>query len=344
MISRARVAFSGCRRWVPGGVLLAVCAGLLLLNGCQKVPLLAPSSSTIALSTPVTVLPVNGSTEITATVTSSAGQAVHDGTTVTFNTDLGSFEPGASAQTKAGTATVTFVAGSQSGTASITATSGANTSVPSGGTALQIKVGGAAAAAVALNANPPTVPASGGSSTITAIVLDASGNRLPGVPVNFTTTAGTLSASTVTTDASGEAQTTLTTKASSTVSATAGAVGIGTTTAPTVTVGVTSSAPINITLGTPSGTAVGPNLTVPPYAVDRPVNFTATVSANGSVSAPAIDHYAWDFGDGTTTTTTSAAASHIYTSGSPSGGYTITVTAYGVDGTTGTAQVVVQVE
>ena len=338
-------------RWrhrLPGTLLLLLLtAGIGLVTGCRKVPLLAPTSSTISVSAPVSVLPINGSTQVTAVVISSAGQAVHDGTTVTFTTTLGSFAPGATAQTKNGSATVTFLAGTQSGTASIVAMSGSATSTPttsgSTTTALTIKIGAAAAASISLSANPQVVPASGGMSTITATVFDANDNALPGVAVSFTTTAGTLSPSTATTDASGRATTTLTTNAAATVTATAGA---GITTAPTVAVGV--MAPINVTLGTPTGIGLPSNGGVaPPYLVGRPVNFTATVAANGSGSAPVIDHYAWNFGDGATTTTTSGAASHVYTSpagGPAGGGYTVTVTAVGLDGATGTAQTVIQVE
>ena len=423
-------------RWrhrLPGTLLLLLLtAGIGLVTGCRKVPLLAPTSSTISVSAPVSVLPINGSTQVTAVVISSAGQAVHDGTTVTFTTTLGSFAPGATAQTKNGSATVTFLAGTQSGTASIVAMSGSATSTPtttgSTTTALTIKIGAAAAASISLSANPVNVPASGGTSTITATVFDANDNVLPGVSVNFTTTAGTVSPSTATTNSSGRATTTLTTSAAATVSATAGG---GITTAPTVQVGVvaapavsisgpsaaqTAGQPTTFTVGvTPStgggtitdvrvdfgdgnsqdlGTLTGTGISVShtyssagtyvatlsvtdstgqvtkestsvtvtaavpisitvavtsptttPYTHPIVIGFTATVASNGSVSAPSIDHYSWNFGDGnTTTTTTGPAASHLYQSASPSSGYTVTVTAVGVNGAEGTAQVVIIVQ
>ena len=67
------------------------------------------------------------------------------------------------------------------------------------------------------------VPANGGSSTVTAIVFDINGNALRSAPVSFTTTAGTLSSSIVSTDPDGAASTTLTTSQQATVTASVGA-------------------------------------------------------------------------------------------------------------------------
>lgn len=326
---------------------VAVSVAALGLAGCSKVPLLAPSGSTIALSAPVTVLPVNGSTQITAEVISSGGQAVHDGTTVTFTSNLGSFQPAADAQTKNGRATVTFVAGSQSGVASITATSGAANlgasssggSGTSGSTAstpnsLSIKIGGAAASAISLNANPAVVPASGGSSVITATVVDTSGNPLPGVPVTFVTTAGTLSASTAQTDSSGQATVTLTTSVEAKVSASAGTVGAGGTNAaaaasvtveasasPTATIAVSSTAP---------STNQATNFTV---VVEPGTGSTGTNVAGAAIASATIN-----FGDGTiqslgslTTTSSGVTIAHTYTTAKT---YVVTLTVTDVNGQT----------
>ena len=51
--------------------------------------------------------------------------------------------------------------------------------------------GAAAAARLVLTANPQSLPATGGTSTIAAGVQDASGLGLAGVSVSFSTTAGT---------------------------------------------------------------------------------------------------------------------------------------------------------
>src|SRR5581483_6017164 len=65
----------------------------LLAVACQKVPLLAPTGSTITLSASATTLPTGGSTQLIAQVIEAAGTPPHEGTHVTFTTSLGSVEP-----------------------------------------------------------------------------------------------------------------------------------------------------------------------------------------------------------------------------------------------------------
>ena len=113
---------------VKAGVKKAVIATtwLLLAAGaaaCDKVPLLAPSGSTINLSASTKVLPVNGSTGLTAFVTESGGTPVQNGTTVRFTTTLGSVQP-VETQTVNGIAVALFQAGPSSGVAEIHALSG----------------------------------------------------------------------------------------------------------------------------------------------------------------------------------------------------------------------------
>src|ERR1700682_4202494 len=88
-----------------------VCAAPLLAAACEKVPLLAPTGSTITMTTATNALPINGTATIVAQVLESAGTPPHSGTTVRFTTSLGTIEP-ADAQTDAtGRVTVTFKAG-----------------------------------------------------------------------------------------------------------------------------------------------------------------------------------------------------------------------------------------
>ncbi len=204
---------------------------LLVLSGaCDKVDLTAPTQSTITLTTSVTVLPINGRAEITAFVTESAGTPVQNGTSVYFTSTVGVLDP-REARTENGKARVAFVANGQSGTAKIGASSGAAVA-----TEIEIKVGGAAASRIVLNVTPGTVPSSGGTVTLVATVTDADGNRLPGVPVTFTSTSGSLGSGSVVSDANGLATTTLTTNRAATVQATAGGV---------------ESASLSITVNTP---------------------------------------------------------------------------------------------
>src|SRR6185503_2222448 len=106
-------------------------AGLCLVAGvtisafsCQKVPLLAPSGSTISLTTAVNVVPLGGTTEIIAQVIEPAGTAPQRGTLVSFTTSLGTLQPTEVETDTAGRAITRFIAGNGSGTATITALSG----------------------------------------------------------------------------------------------------------------------------------------------------------------------------------------------------------------------------
>src|SRR5215470_9788527 len=173
---------------------------------CNRVPLLAPSGSSITLTTATSILPVNGSATVIAQVVENAGTAPQAGTHVTFTTSLGTIQPNDATTDSSGRATAIFTSAS-SGTATITALSGGATTGTNG--ALKILVGSATVQKVIVSAAPAVVPALGGSSTISATVFDVNGNLMSNIPVTFTTTAGTLSAGVVETATTGVASTTL---------------------------------------------------------------------------------------------------------------------------------------
>src|SRR5688572_28326859 len=93
-------------------------------TACEKVPLLAPTASTISISAQSRSLAPGGTTEITAAVVESGGTPVQNGTLVRFSASLGRVDP-AEVETRGGIATTTFIAGATSGTAQVRATSGA---------------------------------------------------------------------------------------------------------------------------------------------------------------------------------------------------------------------------
>ncbi len=194
------------------------------VTSCTRMALTAPTKSIIALY--ASTSPANdGSINLIATVTEEAGTPVQNGTLVTFTTTLGRLDP-TSAETTNGQATVKFFGDGLSGTATVSAFSGGATA-GSGDTAgnaatLTIQLGAAAADNIIVHAEPSSVPPSGGTTTIIAQVRDAAGNGLPNVLVVFSTTAGTLQFSSVTTDSTGTATTTLTTPGTATVTAAAG--------------------------------------------------------------------------------------------------------------------------
>jgi hypothetical protein len=285
-------------------------------------PLSAPTESTITLYASSTTVGLNGSVDITATVIESAGTPVQNGTVVTFTTTLGTIEP-IEARTNNGKATVKLLAGTRSGTAEIRAFSGGTSS----GDPLTVTVGAAAAGKVELLANPSALPAVGGVVQLTAVVSDAVGNRLSGVPVTFTTDAGVLAATSATTDGNGEARSSLSTTAKARVTASV--------------VGGTSGS-LTATLDIP--VRVGPTvaMTIPASSLvpGVPAVFSVTVTAGGAAVRTAMI----EFGDGdkqSLSTSGTSLVTHVYGS---SGTYIVTAEATDSAGETTRATASVSVQ
>ena len=93
----------------------------LAVIACDKMPLVAPTASTVTVTSGALVLPAGGSTEVSAFVAESGGTPVQNGTAVRFATNLGRVDP-AEAQTRNGMAITTFHAGDVSGIADVRAT------------------------------------------------------------------------------------------------------------------------------------------------------------------------------------------------------------------------------
>ena len=288
MISRNRPRFA----------LVALALGCgFLAAACQKVPLLAPSGSIITLLATTTALPVNGSTDIIAQVIEPSGTPPQRGTRVSFTTNLGSIQPSDAETDTSGKVVVKFFAGSGSGVATISAISGGVAVATAN--AVKIAIGTAAVGGITLSANPTSLSAAGGASTITAAVSDAGGNALAGVPVTFSTDNGTLGSSVVTTDTAGQAQTLLTTSRTAKVTATAGVTTAGTgtggtaaTTAPTATVTVNVNASATVAFSAFSPT---------PALAGQPVSFTLTVTP-ATTGGGVIRQVVVNFGDGSSQT------------------------------------------
>ena len=251
-------------------VALFIALASLVTASCEQVPLLAPSESTITISASTSTLPIAGSTQITAFVSESSGTPVHNGTLVRFTSTLGRVEP-PEVETHGGSATTTFIAGNASGIAEIRATSGGATggdgATPTN--AVLIRIGAAAANSVVLTASPSRVPATGGTITLIGSALDASGNRLTGVPVTFSSDAGTLSATVAVTDSNGEARVALTTNREARVTAFAGdktsaVFTVAVSTATSLTLATSPAAPLS---GTPVTLTITPVAGIAPRVV-----------------------------------------------------------------------------
>ena len=277
---------SDTRRVRLAGTLLVMT--MAVTGACNSAQLLAPTSSTITVSAPTRLLPSGGSTEITAFVLEQSGTPVQNGTTVRFSTTLGRVDP-VEAQTQNGLATTTFFAEGGSGLAEIRATSGAASGGTQNTNIVQVTVGAAAVNTVTLRANPGSVGPGGGSVELIATVVGEDGQALSGVGVTFSTDQGTLSDSTATTDASGEASTTLTTSQQAVVSAIAGV-----TTSTNVTITVRSGPIVTIACAPASGT------TCAAVQADT-TNNTATVvfTITRATGSSTLSTATLDFGDGT---------------------------------------------
>lgn len=317
--------------------LFAAVIGLLGTAGCDKAQLLAPTSSTITVSAAARVLPLGGSTEVTAFVMEQGGTPVQNGTTVRFTTTLGRVDP-VEVQTRNGVALTTFFVGNSSGIAEVRATSGGASGGADNLNLVRITVGAAAVNTVTLRANPGNVGPGGGAVELIASVVGENGQPLEGVTVTFNADQGSLSASTARTGAGGEARVTLTTSQQTVVSAIA-----GTKTSSNVTISVRSGPILSITCAPASGTG---NCA----AVQANASNTATVlfTVTKPTGSSTLRAATIDFGDGTSQNLGNlaggtATVTHTYTgpSGSTARPYTATVQATDINGESAAASTTV---
>ena len=316
-----------------------LCLAAVLTVACDKVPLFAPSQSTITLTAGQRVLALNASVEVTAVVVEPSGTPVQNGTAVRFSTTLGRVDP-VEVETRNGVATATFHAGSTSGIADVRAISGAaGGTTPAAGNAaattatnvVTFTIGAAAADTVTVRTNPSSVPASGGIVEVSAIVLDARGQGIAGIPVTFSANNGTLTNIVSISNANGVATVGLTTNVTTKVTATVGSKAVADA---TVSVLGTPSITINCT---GSGTTPGSSCS---QTVGLPFTFTI---AKASTSTPLVSAFL-DFDDGNRaslgTLSSPVTVTHTYFSQNP---YTARVTATDINGQTTTASVAVNV-
>jgi hypothetical protein len=329
--------------------LFPLAAGLVAITilscalACDKVPLLAPTGSVISLFASSSTIPLNSEIEIvanviengtapttpttpttpanpgatpaptttTSTTTAGAGTPVQNGTLVSFTTTIGRIEP-SEARTNNGQVRVKFISSGQSGTATITAFSGG-----ASGKLENLKVGSAGAERVLITASPQTLGPSGGSATITARVEDVSGSGLSGVPVTFTTDAGSLSSPSVNTDSLGVAQTTLTTSRAAKVTANVAG----------------KTADVTVGLNPRTGISISPPSTQ--VSAGQPAAFAIKITSGSTGNVPNIRDVTVDFGDGRSQSlgaiSGDATIQHTY---NEAGTYTVRATAIDVSGFT----------
>jgi hypothetical protein len=317
---------------------------LLPLAGCDKAAPEAPAGSILAVSANPTRIALNGQSIITVIGRQPDGNPLNEGTEVRLTATLGSI-PSIVTVDRNGTATAVFKSDGEQGTATVTASTGSggsgggSTTSDSGSstgvltTSISIPVGvpsGPSATSIILQPTPTSLPSTGGSVSLLAVVRDQNGQPIANQGVNFTTDLGTLRSkgATVTTNASGTAKDTLTLTAAdlsnnaSTVMVTVQTVGNdGKVTTAMATIHIQGSKPVasfSYSMG----------------STQLEVQFIDTSTSQGALT------YSWNFGDGASSSQQNP--SHLYAS---AGTYTVvlTVTDTSQQSSTATARIVVPV-
>jgi len=156
------------------------------------------------------------------------------------------------------------------------------------------------ALSVTMSATPDQLPRDGSSqSVVTFTVRDASGRPVSGQRLSLSTSAGSLSASTVTTNSAGEATVTFTAPPTATIANAAiiRAIPVGT--------DAGNAAPRDLAIsftGTPNATAPLPSFTFTPTSPQAgiPVRFDASSTRDENAQCLDACSYSWNFGDGST--------------------------------------------
>lgn len=187
-----------------GRIAVSVLLTLILLvsPSCGDVPLVAPTGSTVKVSANPTTIAIGGDASlVTASVVTSAGENVDDGTQVTFSTPVGGLcavsDTSCAIVTPAtivvlttnGLATARFRSGMLAGDATITATSG-----KASGTTT-ITVSGLVAppkTTITIATTPDTIASQSGTALIDAFLATSNTPVLDGTRVRVSTTAGTV--------------------------------------------------------------------------------------------------------------------------------------------------------
>ena len=305
----------------------ATCGGV---SGTKTVDFIADEVDDVSLSATPNNLSADGvsTSTIRAVVTDAQGNAI-DGETISFSVTVGTGTLSApTATTTGGVATVTYTASTTAGAETITAESTNGTSDTVNVTLVAATVG-----TVEATAGTSSIVADGASSTlITARVKDTNGNNVAdGTTVNFTTTAGGLSAASATTT-NGVATVTLTSTTT-----------VGTTTVTATSGGISDTTTVNFVAGPVSGIA----MTATPSNVSADGVSTSTIRAVVTdAQGNAIDGETISFsvtvGTGTlsapTAVTTGGVATVTYTASTTAG--VETVRAESANGTSDTVNVI----
>jgi hypothetical protein len=271
-------------RWAPFLVLIGCVS--VLLPACKDVGQAVPSSVTLTVTADPTSIPAeSGSSAITVRALIDGRTPVEDGTVIILTTSLGTID--SPVETSAGVAVATLRSTGQAGVAVVTAVAGAATSA-----SVQVSIG-LSVETLSVTADPSLLPAGGGTSTITGLVLGRNTVPLAGQEIIFRTTAGALASGGIVqeTDASGKVTDTLTAARTATVTASLSDNSLSSSVVVTVTEsrigGILLTAnPSSIGAGGGTSSLVAYVWDVSNRALpDIPVIFSVAPAANGTLSS-----------------------------------------------------------
>lgn len=184
------------------------CLSLVLavagLAACDKASPVAPAGTVLSVTANPTQIAATGTSQIRVVALRANGTPVNPGTQIRLSTNLGTVDPVAVVE-EGGIAVATLQGDGRIGTATVTATVGAETTAT-----VEVQVG-RAAANLSLQATPSSIPETGATVQLLALVRDASGQPLADANVNFSADIGDLTSSGafIRTDAGGQARDTL---------------------------------------------------------------------------------------------------------------------------------------
>jgi hypothetical protein len=181
---------------------------LLVAAACDEGTPTAPTGAILRISANPTQIAATGSSTITLQALRSNGNPVNPGTEIRLSTSIGTVDEVVFTDDD-GVAHATLRGDGRTGTATVSAHSGAVEAVTT-----EVEVG-ASAGAIRLTVTPTSIPETGGTLDLLALVRDEQGQPLPGASVNFSADAGTLDSGGefIVTDASGTARDVLTVSA-----------------------------------------------------------------------------------------------------------------------------------
>jgi hypothetical protein len=269
-------------------------------SACDSANPVAPSGTSLSITANPSRIDANGTAQIRVIARKPNGNPVNPGTLITMATTLGNI-PGNVPTDDLGEAIATLRGTGQEGMATVSASTGSSETVT---VDVQIGLG---AGNISLNANPSSVPETGGTVELLAIVRDEQGQPLANAAVNFLTTVGQLASGgrVVLTASDGSASDTLTVTASD-VDTLGG-----------------DTFPVSAEVGS-SGALLTADAIVFIQRLPR-ADFTFGVSNLTAVftdtSTGRPTSWTWDFGDGSTSRLQNP--SHTYAS---PGTYTVTLT------------------